>query len=432
MIPAAQLFWLLGAGLIPALLLAVRVGLAPGLLWLAAFDLAVFTACFVDLARSRKRRVQVERSVAPRLSIGRDNPVQLWIQAPAEARIRLRDDHPFDRSDPPLALVLAADSRIETGYSVRPTERGEYRWGDLWVRQRTPWGLLWDSWRLSLPQTVAVYPDLEQLRALTIRLTQRTGGSLRSVRRLGLGTEFAEIRDYVSGDDPRLIDWKATARINRPLVRVLEPEQEQTLIVLLDRGRLMEARLGALRRFDWGLNAALALAVAALARGDRVGVGVFDRQMHTWIAPERGPGQLSRLIARLTPVQPELIEPDYLQATTAVIRQQPRRALVVLLTDLVDLSASAEMLTALARLLPRYLPFCVALRDPALDRQAADATPTVEVAYARAVALDLIAQRSTALARLRRRGALVLDAPADRVSTELVDAYLSLKARSLL
>src|SRR4028119_646270 len=132
----------------------------------------------------------------------------------------------------------------------------------------------------------------------------------------------------------------------------------------------MTARVQGLKRFDWGVNAALSLALAGLNRGDRVGVGVFDREITTWIPPEGGQHQLSKLIERLAPIQPVLLEPDYVGAVTKLVSQQTRRALVVLITDLVDVTASTEMLSALARLTPRYLPFCVTLRDPQVDRLA--------------------------------------------------------------
>ncbi|HEY9902213.1 MAG TPA: DUF58 domain-containing protein, partial [Candidatus Sericytochromatia bacterium] len=249
----------------------------------------------------------------------------------------------------------------------------------------------------------------------------------------------AELREYGIGDDIRLIDWKATARRSRPLVRVLEPEREQTLIILLDRGRLMTAQVQGLKRFDWGLNATLSLALAGLNRGDKVGIGVFDREVTTWIPPERGQHQLSKLIERLTPIQPVLLEPDYVGAVTKLVNQQTRRALVVLITDLVDITASAELLAALVRLAPRYLPFCVTLRDPQVD-QLAHTPPivekekqgAVEATYARAVALDLLAQRQVAFAQLKQKGVLVLDAPANQISEQLVDRYLLLKARNQL
>jgi uncharacterized protein (DUF58 family) len=317
-------------------------------------------------------------------------------------------------------------------YTIRPDRRGEFAWNTIHVRQLSPWKLAWHEWKVPQDQTVAVYPDLIGLRSLSLRLTLESTGAIRRARRLGTGTEFAELREYSVGDDPRFIDWKATARRGQPLVRVLEPEQEQTLIILLDRGRLMTARVKGLSRFDWGLNATLSLALAGLHRGDRVGVAVFDRQIHTWIPPERGQHHLAHLIERLTPIEPALLEPDYLGAVTTLANQQTRRALVVLITDLVDATASAELLAALGRLTPRYLPFCVTLRDPQVDQQAQAVTDDVSTTYARAVALDLLAQRQVAFEQLRRRGVLVLDAPVDRISEELVDRYLQLKARNKL
>jgi len=251
-------------------------------------------------------------------------------------------------------------------------------------------------------------------------------------QRVGIGTEFAELREYAIGDDPRFIDWKATARRSAPLIRVLEPEREQSLIVLLDRGRLMTANVKGLSRFDWGLNATLSLALAGLHRGDRVGVGVFDREMHTWIPATGGRPHLQRLIEKLTPIQPALLESDYLGAVTQVATQQHRRALVVVITDIVDQTASAELLTALTRLKSRHLPFCVTLRDPQVDAQAHAFADDVIDAYSRAVALDLLDQRQVAFMQLKQAGVLVLDAPADQITDPLVEDYLRIKARNRL
>lgn len=455
MIPTRRTYLLLGLGL------AIAVGLdnaglpdAWVLLGLIGFDLAIIGFAIVD--SWRVRRVQVQRSPIPRLAIGRDNPIHLTVKnGPQAAAVRIQDAHPlaFGPTALPLSVTLTANQTQTLAYTVHPRQRGEYAWGDLYLRQRGPWQLAWQTWRLPAAQTVQVYPDLVGLRELTIRLTLQASGAIRRARQRGLGTEFAELRDYSTGDDPRLIDWKATARRGQPLVRVLETEQEQTLIILLDRGRLMTARVQGLQRFDWGLNATLSLALAGLHRGDRVGVGVFDQRLTLWIPPERGQAHLARILERLTPLQPELLEPDYVGAVTTLVTQQPRRALVVVITDVVDATASAELLSALAHLTPRYLPFCVTLRDPGVDAVAEGQAPgsrptatTIEIpdsntrsdpprldrAYARAVALDILDQRRVAFAQLRQRGVLVLDAPANQVSEELVDRYLQLKARNQL
>lgn len=442
MLPAARLYQLIlagtGAGLAIALLLSSQnrpSGLAIALGLTLLYDGVVLGLGVVDGRRGRSRRVQATRQPLDRLSIGRDNPVRLTVTAGnAPALVKIRDDYPAEFGGPLVeeTRAIAPQETQEITYTVVPKQRGAYAWGDLYLRQLGPWGLAWHDWRIPQAASVAVYPDLIGLRELSLRLTLQTSGNIRKARRMGMGTEFTELRDYSTGDDLRFVDWKATARKSRLLVRVLEPEQEQTLVILLDRGRLMTAQVAGLARFDWALNAALSLALAGLHRGDRVGIGVFDRQMHTWTSPERGAHQLPKLLAQLTPVEPIFQEPDYLNAVATVTQRQTRRALVVLLTDIIDQTASAELFGAMMQLAPRYLPFCVALRDRRVDDRAIHPAEDVQAAYSRAVAIDLLAQRQLALAKLKQRGVLILDAPADQVSTQLVDCYLQLKARNLL
>lgn len=441
MIPTPRVYGLLLIGTAIALALAIIGGnwLAAPLGWaillMLAWDGLVLLLTLLDGWRVRSHRVTVERLPIDRLSIGRDNGIELKLTAgDRPAVLQIRDHYPqsFQATPDLLSVSIPAQQPETLSYRVFPDRRGEYNWGAIQVRQLGAWGLVWHNWRIPQAQSVAVYPDLIGLRSLSIRLTLQNTGAIKRSQRLGMGTEFSELREYSTGDDPRLIDWKATARRSRLLLRVLEPEQEQTLIVLLDSGRLMTAQVKGLARFDWGLNALLSLALAGLHRGDRVGIGIFDRQLHTWVPPERGKNQLSQLIDRVTPLQPTLLEPDYLNAVTQVTHQQTRRALVVLITDLVDRTASAELLSAMARLSPRYLPFCVTLRDPSVDMQAQTLTSDISSSYRRSVALDLLTQRQVALETLKQKGVLVLDAPAHQITDQLVDRYLQLKARNRL
>ncbi len=452
MIPSLRLYQLLLLGTAVGLAIALVGGertnppmLAIALGVTALYDLVILSLGVWDGRGVKAHRLQVSRQPLQKLSIGRENPVQLTVQTgdmrsvqvnQRPVQLQIRDDYPAafksstDKGTDSLQITVSPNQTETLTYTVLPGKRGEYRWGNIQVRQLGAWGLAWHDWQIPQAATVAVYPDLMGLRSLSVRLALQTTGNIRKARRMGTGTEFTELRDYSTGDDLRFVDWKATARKSRLLVRVLEPEQEQPLIILLDGGRLMTAQVRGLSRFDWGLNAALALALTALNRGDRVGMGVFDRQMHTWIPPERGAHQLPKLIERLTPLEPAMLEPDYLGAVTLLTQQQSRRALVVLLTDLIDETASAELLAALSRLAPRYLPFCVALRDPQVDTRAHVPIADIPSGYSRAVAIDLLAQRQLALAKLKEKGVLILDAPANQISDQLVDRYLQLKARN--
>jgi len=445
MIPSQRLYWLLALGMAIAVLIASTGQIALSVAVVLLYDTVLLLLMLLDGWRVKPHRIEATRAPLHKLSVGRDNSVVLAIRSKNRpARLQIKDFYPLEFAVSPalFKLDLAPNTSQELHYTIRPHRRGEFSWGAIQVRQLGAWGLAWHDWKIPASQTAAVYPDLVGLRSLSIRLAVENTGTLRHSRRLGQGTEFAELREYSRGDDTRLIDWKATARRSRPLVRVLEPEKEQTLIVLLDRGRLMTAQVQGMQRFDWGLNATLSLALAGLNRGDRVGVAVFDKAIATWIPPERGQNQLSKLIEQLAPIQPVLLEPDYFGAVTRIVSQQTRRALVVLITDIVDATASAELLAALTRLTPRYLPFAVTLRDPqvstiahrrsVLSERESSQRQVLAVAYSRAVAVDLLAQREVAFARLKQQGVLILDAPADRVGDQLVERYLQLKARNLL
>jgi uncharacterized protein (DUF58 family) len=440
--PSARTLLLLAVGGVFTTMLATLIpaqrGIAIGLTFVWYFIILILAG--IDAWWSKADRVQVSRSQLGKLSIGRDNPVTLTIQSgqnsgkPRQINYQIRDGVPQDLPGSPETITgVQTTATSETiAYTVHPYRRGEYEWQGIQVRQLGRWGLAWQHWRVDAAQTVAVYPDLVGLKALSIRLALQSTGAMRQTKKRGIGTEFSELREYNTGDDPRSIDWKATARRNRPLIRVLEPEQEQTVIILLDRGRLMTANIQGYKRFDFGLNATLALALTAIQRGDRVGVGVFDRYLTTWIPPQQGQNHFARILDRVSRIQPELLEPDYLGAVTNIIKQQSRRALVVMMTDIIDDIASAELLTALGRLTPRYLPFCVTLRDPQVDLRAQQLTIDLPGAYNRAVALDLLRQRELAFANLKRKGVLVLDAPATQISDRLVDRYIQIKSRNQL
>jgi uncharacterized protein (DUF58 family) len=442
-IPSAKTLWLLASGGLVSSLIAVIIpewGIIIALLLTGGWYLTILILAGIDAWRSKSDRVQVSREELGKLSITRDNPVTLTIRAEKSGgksrqfSYQIQDGVPQDLPGTPQLISgrLESGTSQTTTYTVHPYRRGEYAWQGIQVRQLSGWGLAWQQWQVDSAQTVAVYPDLVGLKALSIKLALQSTGAMRQSKKRGIGTEFSELREYNIGDDPRSIDWKATARRNRPLIRVLEPEQEQTVIILLDRGRLMTANIQGYKRFDFGLNATLSLALTAIQRGDRVGVGVFDRYLTTWIPPQQGQNHFSRILDRVSRIQPELLEPDYLGAVTTILKQQSRRALVVIITDIIDDIASAELLTALGRLTPRYLPFCVTLRDPQVDLRARELASDIPGAYTQAVALDLLRQRELAFANLKRKGVLVLDAPATQISDQLVDRYIQIKSRNQL
>src|SRR5437762_7034368 len=154
----------------------------------------------------------------------------------------------------------------------------------------------------------------------------------------------------------RHISWTATARRGKLVTRQYQMERDQTILIALDAGRLMTARIENETKFDSAIHAALALMSAAQRAGDHAGLAVFGRRVKAFVPPAKGREQLDAVLEALHAVEPELIEPSYTRAFEFIAANCKRRSFVVLLTDLVDEEGSRELLTSLRLLRPRHLP----------------------------------------------------------------------------
>jgi uncharacterized protein (DUF58 family) len=296
--------------------------------------------------------------------------------------------------------------------------------------------------KLPATQPVKVFSDLKALHDLSVKLSQSSELGELTQRKRGQGTDFSSLREYTHGDDAKLIDWKATARRDRPVVRTYEAEQEQRMLILIDGGRMMVSDLEGLSRFDHALNAALCLALTGLSRNDQVGIGVFAEKPLLYLPPRRGKSHMKAILEKTHAVQPKLIEPDYAGMLSYFASAQKGRSLIAVLTDLTDPVGSQSLLAGLASLSGRHLPFCVTLKDKqvvttansivTVPNKKGEEEVDMDSSFKRAIAIDLLAQRELALSVLQRRGCLILDAAPQDLSTRLVDAYLEVKRRARL
>lgn len=425
--------------LIPALLLAGTAAWPVLGGWAGFAALAVVGLILYDNRLSfRRTTLEVSRNLADKLSLGADNPVQVTIRSRSQAAtvLAVKDDPPpaFVTSGRQHQLRLGPWEQATVTYHTRPAHRGRYTFGNLHVRGRSLLGLSY--WQRTFPaaREVAVYPNLLEISryqylARTDRL-QQVG--FRVVHRLGEGTEFESLRDYTPDDEYRSIDWKATARRRRPISRQYEIERSQTVLLMIDAGRMMTAQIGELSRLDHALNAALMLAYVAAEKGDAVGLIAFADEVKTFVPPRKGHGQVGRLSEALYDLQPALVEPDYAAAFGLLYGRARKRALVVCFTDLVDVDASRRLLGHLAALAPHHLPLLVTLRDNTLEQAAQQRPEDSFGVYQRAMAAEVLADREIALNALRRRGVRVLDVPADKLTVAAVNQYLSLKTHGQL
>jgi len=382
--------------------------------------------------------LEVERELPRTLSVGEEATVLLKLRNCGEVPLlaRIADGCPPSLSpdEEVLEVELPPHTWVERSYGVRPLSRGAFPFGPLQVRLKRRMGLAEHQLSLELGGEARVHPNLRNLARWELRARRdllHLGGARRT-RILGREGDFERLRDFVTGDDIRHVDWKATARLRRPITRVYQAEKAQNLLILVDATRLMAARAAGLTKLDFAVNAALMLAFVGLMRGDRVGVAVFDDSVRAYVPPQLGHAQFGRILDLLFDQQPTRSFPRYREAARAIARDHRRRSLVVWLTDLLDGEQGRELLAALRALRGRHLSLVVAMDDPDVHALADSAPVDRQALFVRVGAAELLDERAALVRRLVAEGAHVVDRRPEEVTAALVDHYLDLKLRGAL
>lgn len=415
------------------------------LLWpMLAIDAGIVLVALADLLLGLPHLIDARRTVPRVLSVGRENPVTVEVTSRSRRPlvVRLKDDLPLELASPdlPVECKLGPRGRTTVTYHVRPSRRGAFALGNHHVRYPTPLGFWWRQLRVVASDAVRVYPDVRAVRTYDLLARQnREALMARAARQRGGETEFERLRDHLRDDPFRFIDWKATARRQRLTVREHQKERDQTVVCVLDSGRLMTAQSDGLSYFDHALNATLMMAHVAARSGDHIGFMAFDRVVRAYLPPIAGARANQKLLTVAYDLHPALIETDFASAFELLSRRLRKRALVVVFTQVVD-DVSAGRLLGFMRGLPRrHLPLAVLFRDGEIDAlvqgndggaqggRAAEAE-----LYVGGAAAETILWRDRLVRDLKAGGAQVLHALPRNLTPALVTQYLEIKAQQLL
>jgi uncharacterized protein (DUF58 family) len=395
---------------------------------------------------------------------------------------RLVDDLPSALLDQPSTHRLTAFPRVPASlrYRVEPQERGDWTTGWLYLRYRSGLGLA-ERWaRAPLTQPVRIYPALRtgEEQQIFLARSRQIDLQLRQARLRGLGRDFESLREYREGDDLRDICWTATARRGGLITRQYQTERSQAVWIVLDCGRLMRTRVsvappapvserdpvvsghdfsraenatkarGALApegkppgseiaetphsKLDYACTTAIALAQLALFSGDRVGLLAYGQTIQQRLLPGRGAAHLRQLIESLALVRAEAGEADHLRATATLNRLQPRRALILWITDLAETAMRPEVIDGATQLLRRHVLLFVAMAQPEVESIAHARPRTVDQMFRAAAAQEMAARRELLLARLHEHGALTLDLNPEALTSSVLNQYLIVKERAMV
>jgi uncharacterized protein (DUF58 family) len=386
------------------------------------------------------RRIAIERRFPTSVVMGRTADVR-WVAQNTtgrRTRVAVADQIPpsFRAPTRRFDVDLPARGSVDVSTTVQPARRGRFSIDDLAVRVQGPLGLGARQHRRSSPTGVMVFPPLLHRDEAELRIDQARmlQVGLRAARARGTGTEFEQLREYTPDDEFRRIDWAATARTGKPVVRQFRTERNQSIVVLVDAGRTMAGQVGGAARLEHAIDATLVMTYVASRLGDRAGVVTFDGGVRRVVAPSGGNVQLQRVTEALFDLEVRLVESDYSAVFATTLARFGRRSLLVVLTELTEAAVTLGLGPSLPILTRRHLVIVGSVADPAITRMADDVgTDTVgtqaATAYQAAAAAGALDERRRVAARLRSLGATVVDEPPGRFAAALTDAYLDLKPK---
>ncbi len=426
----------------------------------AAVNAAIALAALIDLVSlGRANQLSVERRVGLIASLAQPHHVALVItnRATKDWPVWVRDGLVEGLVAEPneFSIKLPASRRATIEYQLRALRRGAFQLEQVHFRLRSRWGF-WNRY-LKLPcrSRINVYPDMKQLAeyALLARTNRLSLMGLRRTRRLGQDNEFERLRDYTVDDNYRHIEWRSTARRNKLTVKDFQANQSQRVVFLVDCGRMMTGTTGGISLLDHAFNAMLMLSYVALARNDQVGLVCFSNGIQKFVPPKGGKGQMNRLLHATYDQFPEMVESRYDEAFLHLAAHVRKRALVVLVTNVVDEVNANQVSQHLRIQTGRHLPLAVLLRDHAIYNAVEAAEPLRvasdqidlaapidprwdklddEALFNAAAAADILTWRQHVIADLEMNGILLVDAFPEQLTGQLVNRYLEVKARHLL
>jgi uncharacterized protein (DUF58 family) len=424
------------AAVASALVLLAPVPPAAGFL---AVNVVLVLAAAVDIVLAPSpASLGFEREVPEVLALGGQGAVIWRLRNPSglAVQVRLADDltHSLRPESRRATLRVRARGRAVGSTMIHPARRGRFEIRQVTIRVLGPIGFAARQRTIESRSVLRVYPSFKSRSEAELRINKARilEVGLRSAQGRGGGTEFDQLREYSVDDEFRRVDWAATARMGKPIVKTFRAERNQTVINLLDNGRVMAGRVSGVPRVEHAMDAVMALTAVATRLGDRAGLVAFDRRIRVVVPPGHSRDHLGRVTEAMYRLEPELAESDYRGAFVQTMARFKKRSMLVIYTDLVEQAVGESLLPALPLILRSHIVVVAAVRDPEVESWSVAVPDDAGSSYRKAAAVEALADRDRTAARLRGMGATVVDAPVGRLAPLLADAYLQVKATGRL
>lgn len=412
--------------------------LSPSKLSLVFSAVILILVCFLLPYKKRSETITAHRSCSDRFSNGDENEVRITVEnrLSIPVHVDIIDELPdiFQRRDVRFPVELKRGEKREIVYRLRPVRRGVYHFGRIRLFVTSPLGLVTTRITDGDPQEVKVYPSYLMLNQYELLAAHHnlTELGIKRVRRLGHHTEFEHIKEYVRGDDYRTINWKASARRHQIMVNTYQDERSQQVYSIIDKGRIMQSAFRGMTLLDYAINASLVLSYVALRREDKVGLATFSNHFETFLPASQQAGQMQQLLESLYRQATDFGESDYSALSVHLNKHITKRSLLILYTNFDSVVGMERQLEALKFLSSRHVVLAVFFENASLTTFAERKPRHLSDYFDQTLADKFIAEKQHVVNLLQRHGIYALLTAPERLSVDVINRYLEMKARHVI
>jgi uncharacterized protein (DUF58 family) len=264
-----------------------------------------------------------------------------------------------------------------------------------------------------------------ELMAISNRLAEI---GIKKIRKIGMSSEFEHIRTYVQGDDPRKVNWQATARRGDIMVNNYQDERSQQVYCLIDKGRVMKMPFNGMSLLDYAINASLVLLNTALVKGDKAGLLTFSNQISNLVPAERRPTQLNKIMEVLYNQRTFYKESDYEIVLATAKLKIAQRSLVVLFTNFETIESLKRQLFFLRKLAIQHLLVVVFFENTEMRSLLESYPKTMEEIYIKTIAEKFILDKRRIIRELEQYGIHSVFTSPENLTVSVINKYPELKA----
>lgn len=429
--------YLLSLGLI---LLASGVLLQNAMTVFILYNLACIALLIVDYFISAdEAAVSIERCGDEKLLIHEREAIAFKVYNKSDRGLflTLKDEIPdfhFQIENRLVAGTVPPREKKRFEYFVVPTKRGAFTFGSLHVKCEGRLRLCIKQFKVRLDREYKVYPNMKNLRKyrLTVCNNRLFKQGQRSLRMLGRGTAFESLREYVPGDEYRKINWKATARENKPIVNLYEPEKNQHVHLLIDTGRPMSHTVRGCRKLDMVINTALVLSDIVNQNGDQSALLLFNTEVNKMLMPGKGAGHRNKMMEALYHIDHTNQTSNYDEAFYYLKKKERHRSILFLFTDFDTVEEAEAMLRVLPVISKNNVVVIILIRNESLEGISAQKVKNREDLFNKGVAMELLDERRRIISLLNRKGVLCVECPVEKLEYTVVNKYIQVKNRTYI